>query len=152
MFQPVLRAYRKNSNYVEVLHVGLESGSVRWSLLRLGVPLRSGADSSPHSSSRYFRIEFLNKDDEKLVAGDTIPERYEAYVRFYREAVKQWAIYGIQYQLGSSAYTYKTYPHYFNLLELAPDPIIRLENACGHGPAQQCNPVHRYLLGAGSHR
>lgn len=63
--------------------------------------------------------------DKTLVAGDTIPERYEAYVRFYREAVKQWALYGIQYQLGSSAYTYKTYPHYFNLLELAPDPVIR---------------------------
>jgi len=63
--------------------------------------------------------------DKKLVAGDTIKQRYEAYVRFYREAVKQWALYGIQYQLGSSAYTYKTYPHYFNLLELAPDPVIR---------------------------
>ena len=63
--------------------------------------------------------------DTKLVANDTIKERYEAYVRFYREAVKQWALYGIQYQLGSSAYTYKTYPHYFNLLELAPDPVIR---------------------------
>ncbi|MHC4744391.1 MAG: HEAT repeat domain-containing protein, partial [Planctomycetota bacterium] len=63
--------------------------------------------------------------DKKLVAGDTMQERYEAYVRFYREAVRQWALYGIQYQLGSSAYTYKTCPHYFNLLELAPDPIIR---------------------------
>lgn len=63
--------------------------------------------------------------DRKLVAGDTVKERYEAYVRFYREAIKQWALYGIQYQLGSSAYTYKTYPHYFNLLELAPDRVIR---------------------------
>jgi len=63
--------------------------------------------------------------DKKLVAGDTLPQRYEAYIRFYREALKQWALYGIQYQLGSSAYTYKTYPHYFNLIELAPDAIIR---------------------------
>jgi len=63
--------------------------------------------------------------DRKLVAGDTVQERYEAYVRFYREALKHWALYGIQYQLGSSAYTYKTYPHYFNLIELAPDPVIR---------------------------
>ncbi|MEM7390791.1 MAG: HEAT repeat domain-containing protein [Verrucomicrobiota bacterium] len=60
-----------------------------------------------------------------LVAGDTLQERYDAYVRFYREALKQWALYGIQYQLGSSAYTYKTYPHYVNLIELAPDPVIR---------------------------
>lgn len=63
--------------------------------------------------------------DKQLVAGDTLQERHDAYIRFYREALKQWALYGIQYQLGSSAYTYKTYPHYFNLLELAPDPIIR---------------------------
>ena len=41
--------------------------------------------------------------DAKLVAGDTLPERYEAYVRFYREALKHWALYGMQYQLGSSA-------------------------------------------------
>jgi hypothetical protein len=69
------------------------------------------------------------KDDpadcnQQLVAGGTLQERYDAYVRFYREALKHWALYGIQYQLGSSAYTYKTYPHYFNLIELAPDPVI----------------------------
>ncbi|MEM9478743.1 MAG: hypothetical protein AAGA58_03680 [Verrucomicrobiota bacterium] len=77
----------------------------------------------------FFATSVLKDDpkyqNETLVAGDTIAERYEAYVRFYREAVKQWALYGIQYQLGSSAYTYKTYPHYFNLIELAPDPVIR---------------------------
>lgn len=77
-----------------------------------------------------FLASSVMKDDpayrhQQLVAGDTIAERYEAYVRFYREAIKQWALYGIQYQLGSSAYTYKTYPHYFNFLELAPDPVIR---------------------------
>ena len=77
-----------------------------------------------------FLASSVMKDDpayrhQQLVAGDTIAERYEAYVRFYREAIKQWALYGIQYQLGSSAYTYKTYPHYFNFLELTPDPVIR---------------------------
>lgn len=77
----------------------------------------------------YLVLSVLKDDpaycDKTLVAGDTLQERYEAYVRFYREALKHWALYGIQYQLGSSAYTYKTYPHYFNLMELAPDPIIR---------------------------
>jgi hypothetical protein len=77
----------------------------------------------------YLVLSVLKDDpayrDKTLVAGDTIQERYEAYIRFYREALKHWALYGIQYQLGSSAYTYKTYPHYFNLIELSPDPIIR---------------------------
>ena len=77
----------------------------------------------------YLALSVLKDDpkyrDETLEAGDTLPERYEAFTRFYREAVKHWALYGIQYQLGSSAYTYKTYPHYFNLIELAPDTIIR---------------------------
>jgi len=77
----------------------------------------------------YLVLSVLKDDpayrDKKLAAGDTLQERYEAYIRFYREALKHWALYGIQYQLGSPAYTYKTYPHYFNLIELSPDPIIR---------------------------
>ena len=77
----------------------------------------------------YLALSVLKDDpvyrDKTLTGGDTVRERYNAFTRFYREAIRHWALCGIQYQLGSCAYTYKTYPHYFNLLEHAPDPIIR---------------------------
>ena len=77
----------------------------------------------------YLAISVLKDDpayrDKKLAAGDTVQERYKAFHGFFREALRHWALYGIQYQVGSSAYTYKTYPHYFNLIDFAPDPIVR---------------------------
>jgi len=77
----------------------------------------------------YLAISVLKDDpayrDKTLAAGDTVQERYDAFHGFFREAPRHWALYGIQYQVCSSAYTYKTYPHYFNLIEFAPDPVVR---------------------------
>jgi len=62
----------------------------------------------------YLAISVLKDDptyrEKKLAAGDTLQERYNALHGFFREALRHWALYGIQYQVGSSAYTYKTYP------------------------------------------
>lgn len=79
---------------------------------------------------RDYLILSVLKDDPKyrgqqLLAGDLVEDRFDAFNRYFKAALRQWALYGLQYQIGSSAYAYKTYPHYFNLMELAPDPEVR---------------------------
>jgi len=77
----------------------------------------------------YLALSVLKDDpvyrNKKLTGGDTVEKRYTAFNNYFKEALRHWALYGIQYQIGSSAYTYKTYPHYFNLIELSPDPVVR---------------------------
>ena len=77
----------------------------------------------------YLALSVLKDDpaykDRKLAAGDTLEQRLNGFNEFFKEALRHWALYGIQYQIGSSAYAYKTYPHYFNLIELSPDPVVR---------------------------
>ena len=77
----------------------------------------------------YLVLSILKDDAEyqatRLSAGDTVEQRFDAFNRYFEEALRQWALYGIQYQIGSSAYAYKTYPHYFNLIAHAPNPKVR---------------------------
>jgi hypothetical protein len=77
----------------------------------------------------YLALSVMKDDpayrDTRLAPGDTLEQRYRAFNDFFKEAIKRWALYGLQYQIGSSAYAYKTFPHYFNLIELAPDPVVR---------------------------
>ncbi|MHC4995615.1 MAG: HEAT repeat domain-containing protein [Planctomycetota bacterium] len=76
----------------------------------------------------YLALSVMKDDpayrDIKLGPGDTLEQRYHAFNDFFKEAIKRWALNGLQYQIGSSAYAYKTFPHYFNLIELAPDPVV----------------------------
>lgn len=77
----------------------------------------------------YLSLGVLKDDptykDRKFHAGDTVSERYEAWNALWKQFLKAWALNGLWYELGSGLYTYHTYPSYFNLADLSPDPVVR---------------------------
>ena len=80
-------------------------------------------------SRDYLALSVLRDDpeyrDRKFEAGDTVVQRYEAWNAFWKRFLKDWALNGLWNELASSSYTYHTYPSYFNLAELSPDPVVR---------------------------
>jgi hypothetical protein len=85
--------------------------------------------SMNHMTRDYLALGVLKDDpaykDREFKVGDTIQERYAAYNAFLKRFLKDWALNGLWVELASSAYTYHTYPSYFNLADLAPDPEVR---------------------------
>jgi hypothetical protein len=82
-----------------------------------------------HTSRDYLTLGVLKDDpqykDKKFKAGDTVAERYEAWNEYWKEFLKDWALNGLWLDMASSSYDYHSYPSYFNLMELAPDPVVR---------------------------
>jgi len=77
----------------------------------------------------YLALSVLKDDPEytdvKFKAGDTVTERYHAWNEYFKVFLKEWALNGLWQELGSSAYNYHSYDAHFNLVDLAPDPVVR---------------------------
>ena len=77
----------------------------------------------------YLSLAILKDDpeyrDRKFKGGDTVTERFNAWNEFFKEFLKYWGLNGLWMEHGSSSYEYHTYPSYFNLADLAPDPVVR---------------------------
>jgi len=84
-------------------------------------PLRSDAQ-------HYLILQSLKDDpafaNRKFKTGDTVAERYERFTQFFRRGLKEWALYGMWVELGSTSYEYKTYRGLFLLLDFATDPVV----------------------------
>jgi HEAT repeat protein len=82
-----------------------------------------------HSVRDYLTVSVLKDDpeyqDRKSEYGDTVTECYEAWNRYFRRAIKDWSLHGLWRELGSTNYEYRTYSALFNLVDLAPDPVVR---------------------------
>lgn len=77
----------------------------------------------------YLALQMLKDDlefrDRTFTQGDTVQERYDAYVAFFRRGVKALALHGLHTELGSSNYEYKTYDGWFNLYDFVTDPVVK---------------------------
>ena len=79
--------------------------------------------------SHYLITSLLKEDpayrDRPLADGHTTAEHAAAYTAFFREWPRSRAGSGLWVELGSNTYQKYSWPALFNLLELAPDPLIR---------------------------
>jgi hypothetical protein len=101
----------------------LNSDRLRWiKRLNHNIPMNK-------TTRDYLALSVLKDDpkykDRKFEEGDTVAERYEAWNEFFKAFLKYWALNGFWVEHASSNYEYHTYPAYFNLADLAPDPVVR---------------------------
>lgn len=77
----------------------------------------------------YLVSAVLNEDQtyrgRKLADGCTLAEHLAAYTAFFREWPVSRARSGLWVEIGSNTYQKYSWPAFFNLHELAPDPVIR---------------------------